>query len=220
MIAKNLLSNTIAPLMPDETFIKALSLMDEYKISHLPVVNGTEYIGLLAEENIYIENRFEDTIGQHMQSLVKHYVDEYCHIFDVLNMFSEEMLSLLPVLDNYHRYLGVITLDTLMQHFPVITSINNPGAIIVLERSQNDYSLSEIAQIIESNDAKILSMFITSVPDSTMLEISIKINRMEIGPVLQTFDRYNYFIKATYGESSYYDDLKDRYDNLMTYLDI
>jgi hypothetical protein len=92
--------------------------------------------------------------------------------------------------------------------------------VIVLERSYKDYSISEIAQIIESNDATILSMFITSIPESTLMEISIKINRMELGPILQTFNRYNYTIKATYGEASYYDDLKDRYDQLMTYLNV
>lgn len=220
MIAKDLLSTTIVPAMPGDTFIKALSLMDENKVSHLPVVRGLEYIGLLAEENIYLGNRFEDQIELQQQLLTKHYVDEYRHVFDIMKVFSDEKLTLLPVLDEHHHYLGVITLETLIQNFSLIASIQNPGAVIILEISYKDYSLSEITQIIESNDAKILCMFITSVPDSAMLEISLKINRMEPGSILQTFNRYNYYIRATYGEGSYYDDLKDRYNNLMAYLNI
>lgn len=220
MIAKDLISDLIMPVKPAETSMQALSWMDEFKVSHLPVVNETGYLGLVSEEDIYSGNRFEEEVGLLPLSNLKPYVNDFQHIFDVLRAFSEHQLTLLPVLDEKDHYLGVITLSGLMQKFASVASIQNPGSVIVLERSYKDYSLSEITQIIESNDATILSMFITSVPESTLMEISIKINRMDLGPVLQTFNRYNYIIKATYGESSHLDDLKDRYDQLMTYLNI
>lgn len=220
MIAKDILSGTIMPVKPADTFIQALSWMDEFRVAHLPVVDGTEYIGLLSEEDIYAGNRFEDSIGSQSLTLTRPYVDEYRHVFDVLRMFSEHKLTLLPVLNDQGKYLGVITLEDLMQKFASVSSIQNPGAVIVLERSYKDYSIAEIAQIIESNDATILSMFITSSPDSTLLEIAIKINRMDLGPIIQTFNRYNYTIRAAYGEASYYDDLKDRFDQLMAYLNV
>jgi acetoin utilization protein AcuB len=220
MIAKDLLSDAIMPVKPGDTSIQALSWMDEFRVAHLPVVDGKEYIGLLSEDDIYGSSKFEESLGSQALSLLKPYVDELRHVFDVMRIFAEHKLSLLPVLDEKNHYLGVITLEDLLQKFSSISSIQNPGAVIVLERSYKDYSISEISQIIESNDATILSMFITSLPESTLMEISIKINRMELGPILQTFNRYNYTIKATYGEASYYDDLKDRYDQLMTYLNV
>jgi len=220
MIAKDLLSDAIMPVKPGDTSIQALSWMDEFRVAHLPVVDGMEYLGLLSEDHIYGSSKFEESVGSQALSLLKPYVDELRHVFDVMRIFSEHKLTLLPVLDEKNHYLGVITLEDLLQKFSSISSIQNPGAVIVLERSYKDYSISEISQIIESNDATILSMFITSLPESTLMEISIKINRMELGPILQTFNRYNYTIKATYGEASYYDDLKDRYDQLMTYLNV
>lgn len=220
MIAKDLISDAIMPVRTVETSIQALSWMDEFRVAHLPVVDGQEYLGLLSEEDIYAGNRFEDSIGSQMLSLTRPYVDEFRHVFDVMRIFSEHKLTLLPVLDDNGRYLGVITLEDLIQKFASASSIQNPGAVIVVERSYNDYSVSEISQIIESNDATILSMFVTSSPDSTLMEISIKVNRMDLSPIIQTFNRYNYTIKAAYGEASYYDDLKDRYDQLMTYLNV
>lgn len=220
MIAKDLLSDAIMPVKPGDTSIQALSWMDEFRVAHLPVVNGMEYLGLLSEDDIYGSSKFEESVGSQALSLLKPYIDELRHVFDVMRLFAEHKLTLLPVLDEKNHYLGVITLEDLLQKFSSISSIQNPGAVIVLERSYKDYSISEISQIIESNDATILSMFITSLPESTLMEISIKINRMELGPILQTFNRYNYTIKATYGEASYYDDLKDRYDQLMTYLNV
>ena len=220
MIAKNLISDIITPVKPGETAIQALSWMDEFRVSHLAVVDENKYLGLISEEEIYVNNRFEEAIGVQPSPGLSTYVNENQHVFDVLRAFSEHKLSLLPVLDDANQYMGVISLGDLIHRFSSIASLQNPGSVIVIERSYKDYSLAEITQIIESNDAAILSLFITSSPDSAQLEISIKINRMELGPILQTFNRYNYTIKATYGESSHLDDLKDRYDQLMAYLNI
>jgi hypothetical protein len=101
-----------------------------------------------------------------------------------------------------------------------MAAINQPGSIIVLEMSQNDYSLSEIAQIIESNDAKILSMYITASIDSTLMDVILKINKQDLGAIIQTFNRYNYSVKASYGEEEDPEDLKDRFDSLMNYLNV
>lgn len=220
MIAKELITNNIIPASPGDTYVKALSLMEENRLAHLPVVNGSEYLGLLVEDEIYFGNRFEEIIDSSLASIIRPYVDESRHLFDVLKLFSEHKLTLLPVLDQNDHYQGVITLECLMHRFGEFASLQNPGAVIVLERSYKDYSLSEIAQIIESNDASILSVFVSSKPDSSLMEISVKINRMELDPILQTFFRYNYTVKASYGEESYYDNLKDRYNQLMAYLNV
>jgi len=220
VIAKELISDSIPPVKPGETSIQAISWMDEFRVAHLPVVDGSQYIGLISEEDLYSDNKFEEPVGSQRFSLSKASVEQYSHIFEVFRIFAEHKLSLLPVVDERNQYLGVITLEDLVMKFASGSSIQNPGALIVLERSYKDFSISEIAQIVESNDATILSMFITSVPESTLMEVSMKVSRMDPGPILQTFNRYNYTIKATYSEGAYHDDLKDRYDQLMTYLNI
>jgi signal-transduction protein with cAMP-binding, CBS, and nucleotidyltransferase domain len=152
--------------------------------------------------------------------LSKQYVLASQHLYDVIKIFSSQHLSLLPVLNENHQYLGVITVNDLVGYISEMTAVSNPGGIIVLELNQNDYALSEIAQIIETNDAKILSLYITSIPDSTMIELTLKLNRMDIQPILQTFTRYEYTIKASFAEAEYYDDLLDRYNSFMNYLNI
>ncbi|MDP2424566.1 MAG: CBS domain-containing protein [Bacteroidales bacterium] len=220
MIARELITATIVPLKTSDTGLEALNWMDEYRVSHMPIVNNSDFLGLISEEDIYALNSYEEPVGSHHLSLTKPYLDESQHIFDVFRIMSELQLTLVPVLDDKNHYLGVITTEELLKKFASISSLRNPGGVIVLERNTNDYSLTEIAQIVESNDAKVLGIFITSNPDSTRMEISIKVNRLDLGPILQTFNRYNYIIKASYGEDTYYDILKDRYDLLMTYLNI
>lgn len=220
MFAKDLTDETIIPAKTSDTASLALTWMDEYKVNHLPIVNNENYLGLISEEDIYTSNAFEDALGNQHLTLNMPFVTENQHIFEVMKICSSLKLSLIPVLDNKNNYLGVITLRKLIDELSASTSINNPGGIIVLEINANDYSLSEISQIVESNDTKILSLFITSHYDSMQMDVTLKLNRMDISALLQTFNRYNYNVKVILVEDEVTDDLKERYDSLMKYLSI
>lgn len=221
MTAKDLISETVISLRPTDIGSDALGLMDELRVSHMPVVNGMEFLGLISDSDIYNRGEFEEAVWDGKIALKRPYVLEDQHFYDVLLMIAEQKLTLLPVLNSKNHYLGVITLTDLVQKLSAITSLNNPGGIIVLEVNQKDYLLTEIAGIVESNDAKILSMYITSHPDSVKLEITLKVSSVDIGAILQTFYRYNYLVKASWSkEDSFTDGLQDRFDSLMNYLNI
>lgn len=220
MIAKQLISEAIIPLKTSDTGIIALSMMEEYKVSHLPIVNNVDFLGLISETDIFEYNKPDEALGAYHLSIIGGSVFENQHIYDAIRLIAEYKLTLIPVLDIKNKYLGCITLTELAQNFAKIASLNNPGGIIVLEVNSNDYLLTQIAQIVESNDAKILSLYEYSPLDSTKMEIIIKINKIDIRSIIQTFTRYNYMIKETYAESSNDDELMDRYDAFMNYLNI
>lgn len=220
MIARQLISDEITPLKTSDTGTKALNWMDEYKVSHLPIVNNEDFLGIISEKDIYNLSDFDEPLGNHKLSLEKPFINEHQHIYNVLRIIDELGLTVIPVLDDHNKYLGCFTLRNLLTFIAGIYSIDNPGGVIVLEISEQDYSLTEIANIVESNNAKILSSFITNHKDSTRLEVIIKVNKIELGAILQTFDRYGYFVKASFGEEKDPEDLKERYDSLMNYLNI
>ena len=220
MIARNLITDGILPLKTSDTGRTALSWMEDFRVMHLPIVNNEGFLGLISEFDIYNFNDFDEAVGSHNLSLSKAYVYDYQHIYDVLKIMQQHQLSLIPVIDDRENYLGSITLQRLLEHFTLTMSVKDPGGILVLEMSSNDYSLSEIARIVESNDAKILSLFLSSAPDTTKIEVTLKINRVDLSAVVQTFLRYNYLIKATFSEPDDNDDLRERFDSLMNYLNI
>jgi CBS domain-containing protein len=220
MIAQQLISDIITPLKSFETGADALVLMDELRVSHLPIVNQEEFLGVISDTDILTYNNFTEPVGSHPLSLSNAYIIDNQHIFDVIRIIDAMKLTLLPVLDEKKHYLGSITLTTLCHNISDLMALNNPGGIIILEINDKDYLLTEIAQIVESNDAKVLGMYITTFPDSTRIEVTLKINRIDVGPVLQTFIRYNYTIKASFSEDSYSESLKERYNSLMNYLNI
>jgi CBS domain-containing protein len=140
----------------------------------------------------------------------------------VIEIISRLKLTVIPVLEEDKKtYLGLITLNDLMQYIERIYSVREPGGIIVLDLNSVDYSLSEISRIVESNDAKILSLYVKSAADSRKIELTIKINRTNLTSIIQTFLRYDYTIKTTYvREDDMKDLLEDRYNSFMRFLNI
>lgn len=220
MLANELINNDVVPLRTSDTAMLALSLMEEYKTIHLPIVNSGNFFGIISEDDIYSYNHFEEAIGAHPINKSNISVRPDQHIYEVLEIVHKNQLSLLPVVDEKVNYLGSIIVGLLPLILAEITGINNPGGIIVLEMNIHDYSLGEIAQIVETNNRKILNSFVSTFDDSTKIEVTLKLNTLDVEPVIQTFLRYNYQVKAIYTESDFNDNLSDRYDSLMNYLNI
>ncbi|MFP4059809.1 MAG: CBS domain-containing protein [Bacteroidales bacterium] len=221
MLAKDLISDVVPALKTSDTGAKALSWMDIFKITHLPIVNNQEFLGLISDKDIYDLNMVDEPIGNHNLSLFSPFVTDQQHVYDVLEIVGRLKLSVVPVLNEKKQYLGLITMHALVTSFADLAALNHPGGIIVLELNINDYSLSEIAQIVESNDAKILGLYISSPDDSTRIELTIKINRTELSSIIQTFNRYNYNIKASFLENDELDNLyNNRYEAFIRYLNV
>lgn len=219
MVAKDLISEAIPSLKTSDLGQTALNWMEIFRISHLPIVNNQDFLGLISDTDIYDMNHPEEPIGNHTLTLFKPYVDSEQHIFEVIGLASRLKLTVVPVLDNKNHYKGVITTTDLIRHLAGLSSLDQPGGIIVLELIERDYSLSQIAQIIEGNNVKVLSMYITSPPESTKLEVTIKVNTRDMTSVIRTFERYNYDVKTWISDNDSADNFySERFDHLMKYL--
>jgi acetoin utilization protein AcuB len=221
MLAKDLISELIPSLKTSDPGQTALNWMEIFRISHLPIVNNQEFLGLISDTDIYDMNQPEEPIGNHSLTLYKPFVTTEQHIFEVIGLAARLKLSVVPVLDSNNHYKGVITTSDLIRHIAGISSMDQPGGIIVLEVVERDYSMSQIAQIIESNNIRILSMYMTSSPGSTLLEITLKVSSTDLVSVIKTFERYNYNIKTWVTDDDSMDRFySERFDLLMKYLDI
>jgi len=221
MIASELIVDTLPPLLASETCGKAINWMREFKVSHLPVIDGNKFLGIISEEDLLDTKDENATILESKIPLLSVFVYQYQHIYEVMKFMSDNSLTVIPILDKKDNYIGSTTLSHLMLSTTNITSVKEPGGIIILRISEKGYSLAEIAQIVESNNARILSSFITSAPDSTEMEVTLKVNRTDLGAILQTFDRYSYTIVEFYQKEN--EDraiIENRYNHLMKMLDL
>jgi acetoin utilization protein AcuB len=177
MIARNLISNAIPPLKLSDDGTKALAWMNNFHLQHLPVIDNLKYVGVIGEYDIIDSNDAEKLLGERDFSNNHYFVYDHVHIYEVIKVLNKNKLSLIAVLDRNDTYLGVITVSDLLEFLASANSMQDPGGIIVLEMNVRNYVLSEIANIVESNGAKILSLYVSIDPSGLNLETTIKINK-------------------------------------------
>jgi acetoin utilization protein AcuB len=220
MVASELISNSIAPLKTSDTVQQAMDRMNEFKLFHLPIVNESQFLGLLDEDDLLEVRDVQVPIGSLSLKVLNPFVFQDAHVYDVIRLFNELQLSMVPVLDTKKNYLGMISIHSLLEYASEIFAVKEPGGIIVLEISNRNNSLSHMAQIVEADNAQILSSYVQAYPDSTKLEVTLKINKTEISGIRASFERYDYEVKAVFNSTAADDGTADRYNSLMNYLNV
>lgn len=220
MKALELIIHTIPTLKPSDACSQALKIMNEFHLSQLPVVNGMQFLGLVFEEELLNIGELDSPLGSHKLRLITPFIHDYEHVFEVLKVATNLKLRIIPVVDKDNNYLGCITSDSLLSYMATRTDICEPGGIIEIEIPFNDYSLSDVSRHVESNQSKVLCAFAHTNADNSGIRLTIKINTPNVQPVIQTLERHKYKVSDSYQEPEFYNDLKDRYDALMTYLNV
>jgi CBS domain-containing protein len=219
MIARELISQLIHPLRTSDTGEQALTYMQIYHLKHLPIVNSEMLLGTISEEDI-TTSPIDEPIGSFSLGLNKAFVKDTDHLFEVMSVMADHKLTVIPVVDQSNNYLGLITLEDLIQYYARSFSFSESGGIIVIELQQLDYSLAEISRIIESEGATILSSFLTRDDASKKMYVTIKTNQKEVQHLQATLERFGYTIKATFSEEGYFESLQDHYDAFLHYLNV
>lgn len=219
MIAESLITNTIIPLRTSDTGEEALSIMNDFYVRHLPIVNNSQLLGLISEDDI-LDNDSAEAIGSYSLSIQRPYVRSSDHIYEILRMLAQHELTVIPVVDYDDDYIGLVSQEELLQYFARMGSFTEQGSILVLEMAKQDYSLAEIGRIVESEGASVLSSFVTTDTYSNVMQVTLKINSQYIQSIIATFDRFKYIVRASFNENEYLETLQERYDSLMTYLNV
>lgn len=206
------------PLSISNTIADAENLFLDFNYSHFPVLEEEVYIGAISKDDVEIFQAHQP-INEQKYNLHRFFVRTDMNWFDVFEEFSRNHTNILPVLDEKNQYMGFYELDDVLHFLNETTFIKEDGGIIVIEKESSDYSFSQISQIIESNEAKILGVFISN-STSTTTQITLKITQNNFNEIIQTFRRYNYTILSEHQEDSYLAGLKERSDYLDKYLNI
>ncbi|KAB2813627.1 CBS domain-containing protein [Phaeocystidibacter luteus] len=219
MIAQDLIQIDITPLTPKDKVGDALREMEDLGMHHWPIVQETLYEGLISEDAA-LDADENDTIESLRQRFILSNVEMESHLFDAVRKYGEERISILPVIDGDKKYVGYILPQDVLHAIGGLFSLQAPGSVLVLEVNQYDYSMAQIAQIVESNDAKILATYMHVNQDKGLFEVTIRINFTDLSPIIASFERYEYVVAQAWHENRYEQDLKQRFDQFMNYLNM
>ena len=220
MFIRKFIKDQIPPLKISDTGDRALKWMNEFRLSHLPVLDGRKYLGMINESDVMKQKDLSQALSTYNLPFDRVFIYENQHIYDALKFVSENKYAVIPVLNSENNYIGLLTVIDIVEYIAELSSVKMPGGVIVIEVDTKDYSLASIAQVIEANEGIILNSSVNATPNPAKLDLTIKVNRIDLTRTLAALYRLNYHVIATYHESEFSDDIQDRFDSFMNYLNV
>lgn len=214
----NYITNDFRAIDSQETIAAAQEFFIDLHFSHFPIVEEGIYIGSIAADDLETFDT-DKKVGDYKYTLEHFFARSNMIWLDVLEVFAKNHTNLVPVLDETNKYVGYYEIEDIMKFFHETPFLKEAGGIIIIKKGILDYSMSQITQIIESNNGKLLGLFISD-SDTESIEVTIKISLGAMNEIIQTFRRYNYEIVSEHHEDNYINNLKERSDYLDKYLNI
>ncbi len=220
MLTADLINQNIPRLQLQDTVSKARQLVNDFKLTHLPVVSENKFLGLISEEDLIDVEDERIPIELIQNCFINVSVQDDVHFLNAVNSSNQFDTNVVPVLSKAADFIGVITTSDLLKMLGNFSGANEIGGIIVLEMERVQFAISEISRLVESNDCTILHLNTTTDPVSGLLTVTLHINKREISTVVATFERYEYNVKYYFGTEHFENEIDSNYKHLMNYLDI
>lgn len=220
MTASQIIDNTIPQLQLQDTIAKALQLMGDYGISHLPVVEGEKYLGLISEGDLLDRDDEKGTLQNCLRDLLPAAVNERDYFLKAVPVSQLYHTHVIPVINEAKELTGSIGSAALIKAMGELCGAEAFGAIVVLEVQPVRLSISEINSIVESDGATMHHLNITPLAGTGLLQVTIQINKKEISTIIATFERYDYSVSFYTGDELFDNEISSNYQNLMHYLDV
>ena len=221
MTIKKLISQELPILSLQTNGERGLILMQEFKVSHLPIIHRDDYIALVSEDDILDWDTPEKELSHAEFLEFRPVVFEHFHPYEAISLMEELQVSVLPVLDKNQKFMGCITLENLFHYLGKTNAIKSLGAILVLKIENIHYSLSEISRIAESNNISILSVQLNTEENSNFTLVTLKTNRTDLQGLIASFERYDYVVEEVFGATNIdSNDVQQNYVSLINYINI
>jgi len=211
--------NDIKPLTYSDKIGDMQGLFNQLTYSHIPIKNEYDtYLGCMSETDAHCFDS-GNLIKEYAHAAEGFFVRENTNWLDVLEAFAMNSTNIMPVLNNNNLYLGYYELNDIIGLFNETPFFAEAGGILIVEKGLLDYSFSEVCQIVESNDGKLLGTFISKI-ENDLVQITLKIGNTGLNDIMQTFRRYSYNVVSGHEEDSYLQSLKERSEYLNKYLNM
>lgn len=220
MLSSELINHNIPQLRLQDTVVKAKQLINDYKLTHLPVVADNLFLGYISEEDLLDVEDEKIPVELIQEHFLKGFIYDDVHFLNAVQFCNQYETNIVSVVNRSHHFMGVITTTELLKCMGDFAGANEIGGIIILEMERIQFSISEISRIVESNNCTILHLNTTTHPNSGILSVTLHLNRKEISSIVSAFERYEYQIKYHFGDQIFEDKTDANYRNFMNYLNI
>ncbi len=220
MLVHEIIDKNIAPLKVTDSVALALTKLDLLFVTRFPVVDEGVMVGMVSLDTLIEVTDENITISEiPLQDIIA--IPESQHLFEAARTMLAHELFILPVVDRYNTFMGVIKKRDVLQALGDVFNLESFGSVITIEMMPYDFTLTEMVRLIETEGAKVLGIAVEQPNDDNgFYRVSIKLNLEDSSTVCSTLQRYGYVITSQVSSASMEKDFSDRADELIRYLDI
>lgn len=217
MFIKDYISKDYPAFGVRDSIEEASEVAKEFGYSHVFIVNKGIFLGGLSQPFL------EDSPEGNLDSLNIHYerfaIMEDSSLLDSIKLFHTFNANVVAVISKEEKYLGYISCDDIFSEFSKYPLFSENGAILTIQTTGLHYSMTEISQIVESNNGKIYGTFINAIKEDSV-EITLKISNENLSSIDETFERYGYLVVHKHYDDEKEELLKDRFGFFQKFLEI
>lgn len=212
------INNDFKPFSSTESVALIQDFFAENTYSHFPVMDSEIYIGSVSAVD---SETFESQkpISEYRYAFEGFFVRDSMTWLDVLEIFARNNSNIVPILEETNKYVGYYEITDVIKFLNETPFLKETGGTIVVEKPIADYSMSQITQIVESNNGKLLGVFVSEA-NAEKVQVTVKTTLGAMNEIIQSFRRYDYEIISEHYEDNYLNTLKERSEYLDKYLNI
>lgn len=219
MLVSEIAQSTIPLLHNNDTIENAIEIFQHSNVLHLPVIHEDKYEGLISLDEL-LSAEDTNTLDALGDKLIHVSIAHDQHFLSALKIIAAYNISILPVLSLNNEYSGAVSQQALLNALYTFLNCDEPGGIFVLEMERSKFSVGELSRLVETNDAYITQLNTYTEQVSGLFIVTLKVNKTEVSDILATLQRYDYTVRHFFGEEVFENELKENFDNLMSYLNV
>ncbi len=222
MFIHEILNPDYVPLRASNTVADGLEAMDEQHVDVIALIDFTtgRLLGVINRESLVQESDLEQTLFSKLQRN-PYTISSDLHVADALREMHLHNKDFAVVTDPDKMYTGIVFRKDMQNAISGLLNSGREGSVIMVELAPSDYSLIDLVRIIESEGARILSLGVdTPGNQEQRFRVSVKLNTDDIDPILRALNRYGYVITSKTENTGSDEELHDRADEFMRFLNI
>ncbi|MBK1894693.1 CBS domain-containing protein [Chryseobacterium paridis] len=216
MFIKDYISKDFPCFSLTDSIESARSTLEDFGYTHIFIKKSHHFYGAIAKDFLY---ETEGTLKDLEHQVERFAILEDNNIMDSIRLFYTFNSNVIPVINKTEKYLGYITCEDVFQDLSRYPLFSESGAILTVEAPARKYSMTEIANIVESNNSKFYGGFISFMSEE-IVRVTVKISNENLASIDATFDRYDYRIVEKFYSDEKTDLFKDRFGFFQKFIEI
>ena len=194
MQVKNQMSKKVVTIPPNTSILRAMEVMREKSIRHLPVVEKEDFVGLVTEGDLRQASLLSlvDKVSIEDVMVKKPItISPEASIEEAARLIHRHKIGGLPVVKG-KKLVGILTIVDILQSFIQLLGILKSSSRIDVVLGGKPHAFEEVSAIFRANRAEIISVGMSNQKDRKKRVYYFRLGKCSVQPIVVALKKKGY----------------------------